>query len=207
MRARFSLVVALMVAVVSTAGLAQSERTAAAVVLADGMVSLDDRPVDAASLPSVLPENALLRTERGRTAIALKRGGWLFLDAGASVRVLGNRTYNFNRIEVLAGSAILASGTSAPLADCENQVRLSTAGMFRFDVRRVGAGGERSCQVRVYEGAAAVQLVSVTNALRAGETMACSRRCGDMIPTTEFPPDQLDEFDRWAGSSYERLKK
>jgi hypothetical protein len=206
MRARCSSVVVLIIASVTTTALAQSERTTAAVVLADGIVSLDDRPLDAVSLPSVWPENVLLRTERGRAAIALRGGSWLFLDAGASARVLDNRTYNFNRIEVLAGSAIVASGTGTPLVDCEREVRLSTAGIFRFDVRRVDAGGERPCRIRVYDGSAAVQLMTVTNALRAGEAMSCSRRCGDMIPTTEFPPDQLDELDRWARASYERLR-
>ena len=205
MRNRVSLVVALAIALLGTVAVAQSGRTAAALVLAEGTVSVNDRPVDAAALPAVLPDDAVLRAAQGRAAIALKRGGWLFLDESSSVHVLANGPYNFNRIEVLAGSALVASASSAPVVDCESGVRLSTAGMFRFDYR-TGTGGERSCQVRVYEGAAAVQLVTVTNALRAGQAMACSRRCGDMIPTTEFSIDQLDDFDRWARRSYERWK-
>lgn len=65
-------------------------------------------------------------------------------------------------------------------------------GMFRFDVQPVNAAGERSCRVRVFEGAAAVPLVTVTNALRVGQTMMWNRRCGDLIPTREFSPEQLD---------------
>ncbi len=202
-----SLVVALIAGFVAAPAFAQPERTAAAVVLVEGSLFLDDRPVDPASLPSTLSDNALLRTEGGRAAIALRGGGWLFLDAGASARVLDNRTDNFNRIEVVTGSAIVESGTGTPLVDCEREVRLSTAGILRFDIRRVGPAGERTCQVRVYDGGAAVHLATVTSALRAGDAMSCNRRCGDMIPTTEFPPDQLDEFDRWARASYERLRK
>ena len=186
---------------------AQAQRATAAVVLAEGVVYVNDQPVAANSAPSDLPGTAVVRASQGRAAIALKRGGWLFLDAGASVRVLGNGNYNFNRIEVLTGSAIVASGTSAPLVECENEVRLSDAGFFRFDASPVDARGERPCQVRVYEGAAAVRLVSVTNALRAGQAMMCSRHCGDMIPTTEFSPSQLDGFDQWARRTYEVLKR
>jgi len=115
--------------------------------------------------------------------------------------------YNFNRIELLTGSAIVASETSTPLVDCENDIRLSDAGMFRFDVERASATGERSCRFRVFEGAAAVPLVTVTNALRAGQTMMCNRQCGDMVKTTEFLREQLDDFDQWARRTHERLKR
>jgi hypothetical protein len=186
---------------------AQAQRTTAALVLAEGMVYLNDQPVASNSAPSDLPGTAVVRTTQSRAAIALKRGGWLFLEAGSSVRVLGNGVYNFNRIEVLTGSLIVASGTSAPLVECENEIRLSDAGVFRFDARPVNARGERPCQVRVYEGAAAVPLVTVTNALRGGQAMMCSRRCGDMIPTTEFSPSQLDGFDQWARRTYEILRR
>jgi hypothetical protein len=171
------------------------------------MVYLNDQPVASTSAPSDLPGIAVVRTTQSRAAIALKRGGWLFLEAGSSVRVLGNGVYNFNRIEVLTGSSIVASGTSKPLVECENEISLSDAGFFRFDARPVEARGERACQVRVYEGAAAVALVTVTSALRGGQAMMCSRRCGDMIPTTEFSPSQLDGFDQWARRTYEILKR
>jgi hypothetical protein len=170
-------------------------------------VYLNDRAVGPNSAPFVLPDSAVLRTRQGHAAIALKRGGLLFVDAGTSVRVLRNGVYNFNRIEVLTGSAIVASETSAPLVDCENDIRLSDAGMFRFDVQRVNSTGERSCRFRVFEGAAAVPLVSVTNALRAGQAMMCNRRCGDMIPTMEFSREQLDDFDQWARRMHERLRR
>ena len=188
-----------------TWGQVPAPRAAAALQVAEGVVYLNDTAVEAKAVPSVLPDNAVLRTAAGRTAIALKRGGWLFLETDSSVRVLGNGVYNFNRLEVLAGSAIVASGTSAPVVDCHSDIRLSDAGMFRFDVQPVNSAGERSCRFRVFEGAAAVPLVSVTNALRAGQTMTCNRRCGDMNPTMEFAREQLDDFDRWARQTQARL--
>jgi hypothetical protein len=108
---------------------------------------------------------------------------------------------------VLTGSAIVASETSAPIVGCENEIRLSDAGMFRVDVQRAESSDERSCQFRVFEGAAAVPLVSVTNALRAGQAMMCNRRCGDMVPTREFSRQELDDFDRWARQMHERLRR
>ena len=71
----------------------------------------------------------------------------------------------------------------------------------------MNGAGERTCRFRVFEGAAAVPLLTVTNALRAGQTMMCNRRCGDMIPTNEFSREQLDDFDQWARRIQERLTK
>jgi hypothetical protein len=208
MRACLSVVVALAAVFVPTRALAQPALGAGAALMhAEGEVYVNDRAVESNAAPSVLPDSVVLRTGQGRAAIALKRGGFLYLDAGTSVRVLGNGVYNFNRIEVLTGSTIVASQTSSPLVDCENEIRLSDAGMFRFDVQRVSSASERSCRFRVFEGAAAVPLVSVTNALRAGQTMMCNRRCGDMIPTMEFSREKLDDFDQWARRMHERLRK
>jgi hypothetical protein len=179
----------------------------AALVHAEGGVYLNDRAVESNAAPSILPDGAVLRTTQGRAAIALKRGGLLYLDAATSVRVLANGGYNFNRIEVLTGSAIVESQTSSPLVGCENELRLSDAGVFRFDVQPANAAAERSCRFRVFEGAAAVPLLSVTAALRAGQTMMCNRRCGDMIPTMAFSREQLDGFDEWARLMRERLRK
>ena len=208
MRTCLSVVMALAVVIVPSRALAQPAlRAAAALVYADGDVYLNDRAVQANAAPATLPDEALVRTGQGRAAIALKRGGVLYLSADTSVRVLANGVYNFNRIEVLTGSAIVASGSTSPMVACENETRLSDAGMFRFDVQPVNARGERYCRFRVFEGGAAVPLVTVTNALRAGQSMMCNRRCGDMIPTSEFAREQLDDFDKWARLMHERLGK
>ena len=190
-----------------TWGQLPAQAGAAALRVVEGVVYLNDSVVAAKTTPAVLPDSAVLRTAAGRAAISLKRGGWLFLATDSSVRVIGNGVYNFNRIEVLSGSAIVASGTSAPMVDCDSDIRLSDAGLFRFDVQPVNSDGDRPCRFRVFDGAAAVPLVSVTNALRAGQTMMCNRRCGDMVPTMEFSPDQLDDFDRWARQTQVRLGK
>ena len=206
MRVCFSLVIALatMAAHVHTA--AQAPHPAAAVVLVERTVSVNDRPVATNSAPIALPDTALVRAAQGRAMIALKPGGWLFLDADASVRVTDNAD-DSNRLEVLTGSAIVAATTSAPVVECENEVRLSKSGLFRFDAQPVDARGERHCQVRVYEGAATVRLETLASELRPGQTMMCNRRCGDMIPTKESPPSQLDEFDQWARRTYELLAR
>ena len=208
MRTRYAVVLVLAAVLVPTCALArQTAGVGAALVHTDGEVHLNDRTIESNSAPSVLRDDVVVGTNQGRAAIALKRGGFLFLDAGTSVRVLANGGYNFNRIEVLTGSVIVASDTSTPLVDCENEIRLSDAGIFRVDVRPASSAGERSCQLRVFAGAAAVPLITVTNALRAGQTMLCNRRCGDMVPTHEFSRERVDDFDQWAQRMHERLRK
>jgi hypothetical protein len=206
MRRRISLVIALASVFVPVSAGAQASRTTAALVLAEGTVYLNDQLVAANAAASALPDRAIVRADKGRAVIALKRGGWLFVDAGASVQMAANEIYNFNRIDVLTGSAIVISGTSSPMVECGSSVRLSSEGIFRFDAQPVTASGEHPCAFRVFDGAAAVPLASVTNALRAGQKMTCNRRCGDMIPTQEFSREQLDDFDRWARQMLDTLR-
>jgi len=193
----------------STTGSAQTPaaRTAAALVVAEGVVYLDDKSIAPSAVPLALPGDVVVRTAASRAAIELKRGGWLFLEAGSSVRVFANGVYNFNRLEVLSGSAVVVSATSAPLVDCESEIRLSSGGIFRFDAQPTNAQGERPCQFKVYDGAVAVPLTSVTNALRAGQSMTCNRRCGDMIPTREFSLSELDAFDQWVRRMHQALAR
>ena len=87
------------------------------------------------------------------------------------------------------------------------QVRLSDAGLFRFDVSQVDELAKRFCRVRVYEGAAAVPLVTVTNAFRVGQSMTCNRRCGDMIQTNDFSASNFDGFDQWVRRTHELLRR
>jgi len=204
--ARYSICLAALVVLPATAAAQPQVRMTAALVVSEGVARVDDKPVATLAAPLVLSSLAVVETTQGRAAIALKRGGWLFLDANSSVRVRDNGAYNFNRIEVLSGSVIVMSGPSSPAVVCENEVRLSNEGISRFDMQEPMSTGERECRLRVFEGAASVTLASLINALRAGQAMMCDRRCGDMIPTREFARDQLDSFDQWARRTAERLK-
>lgn len=185
-------------------GQVQTRRSAAEIVLAETAISVNDATIESDALPSVLPDPALVRATAGRAVVGLKRGGWLMLDAGSSARIIGNGVYNFNHIEVVSGRAIVVSDTSAPLVRCRSEIRLSTAGLFRFDALEPNARGERFCQFRVYEGASAIPLTSLTSALRPGEMMTCP--CGDMIPVMNFTPVPIDAFDEWARKTRAQLK-
>jgi hypothetical protein len=166
----------------------------------EGVVYLDDTLVGPdPSAGVVLGESSTLRTTDGRAVVALKRGGVLTLKDHTLVRVLANGVYNFNRIEVLQGTATVISDTSAPLVACRSNARLSSGGVFRFDVQPARADGTIGCRLAVFEGGAAVPLVSMTSVLRSGQSMTMDPACGDMIPTLAFAADQLDDFDRWSG--------
>jgi hypothetical protein len=171
----------------------------AALVQTEGVVYLNDQPVAAGAPPITLGEVAKIRTDAGRAVVALKRSGALVLSDHASVSVLANRVYNFNRIEILAGSAVIVSAQGAPLVACGPDVRLSTAGVFRFDVQAPEpVDGSTRCGFRVYEGGGTTRGASVDYILRAGERMVLNRRAGDMIPVLTFSATELDEFDRWS---------
>jgi hypothetical protein len=177
---------------------AQTQSAAAALTHVEGAVYLDDQSVGPLPRAVVLGDAATLRTAEGRAVVALKRGGVLALAEHTLVRVLANGRYNFNHVQVLEGTAVVISGTSTPLVSCRSDVRLSSSGAFRFDVEPTHADGTVTCRFRVYDGAAAVPLVSVTSALRAGESMTLDPACGDMVQTQTFAPEQLDDFDRWS---------
>jgi hypothetical protein len=169
---------------------------AAKLVRAEGAVYLDGQLVADLSSPATLGASAVIRTGAGRAAVSLKRGGSLLLSDDSSVRVLANGVYNFNRIEVLAGSVVIISAESAPLVACQSEARLSSAGIFRFDVRPPDAAGRTRCRFRIYEGAAAAPATTVINALRPGQSIDLP--AGDMVPVFDFSPTDLDEFDRWS---------
>jgi hypothetical protein len=177
---------------------AQTQPAAAAVTHVEGAVYLDDQSVGSLPRDVVLRDAATVRTMDGRAVLALKRGGVLALAEHTLVRMLANDGYNFNHVQVLEGTAVIISGTSTPLVSCRNDVRLSSSGSFRFDVEPTHADGAVTCRFRVYDGAAEVPLVSVTSALRSGQAMKLDPRCGDMIQTETFGPEQLDDFDRWS---------
>ena len=139
------------------------------------------------------------RTAEERTVVPLRGGGTLALGSHTTVRVYENRPYNFNRIEIVAGSAVLLSRTSAPVVACGTDAGLSSGGVFRFDVldpERID--GTQRCRIRVYEGAASTPGASVTYVLRDGQQMIMNRRAGDMIPVDSLDVSILDQFDRWA---------
>jgi hypothetical protein len=184
----------------SSVALAQSGPAAASLVRTEGMVYLNDRAVAVDTAPVGLTGDVVrIRTDAGRAVVSLKHGGILALADRATVTVHANGVYNFNRIDLSEGSAVLISGTSSPLVGCGTDVRLSSGGVFRFNVlapERVDDSGR--CDFRVYEGAGSTPGVTVAYVLRAGQRMTLNRRAGDMIPVLPVSAAEEDEFDQWS---------
>jgi hypothetical protein len=179
--------------------LAQSGPAVATVVKTEGIVYLNDQPVAQGATPIALGEVGQIRTDAGRAVVSLKRSGALVVGDHASVSVWANGLYNFNKIELLAGSAVFVSAQGSPLVECGTDVRLSSAGVFRFDLETPEpVDGSTRCGFRVYEGAGTTPGPSATYILRAGERMTLNRRAGDMIPVLAFSSADLDDFDRWS---------
>ena len=152
--------------------LAQSVPAVATVVKTEGIVFLNDQPVAQGATPIALGEVGRVRTDAGRAVVSLKRSGVLVLGDHASLSVWANDGYNFNKTELLAGSAVIVSAQGSPLVACGTDVRLSSAGVFRFDVQTPEpVDGITRCEFRVYEGAGTMPGPSATYVVRAGERM------------------------------------
>ena len=143
-----------------------------------------------------VPEGVIIRTASGRAEIHLAAGDTVFLGEQGALRIATNRPYNFNRIEVLSGRAVIVTGEMGSQLQCEDAARLSDESIFHVD-RQPLLGGT-ACDLKVYKGAAAVQLPTLTAVLMAGQSMAVEHGCGDMIPTDKFDIHQTDSLDEWS---------
>lgn len=175
---------------------AQSNHEPAAITRVEGNVYVNEMPV---TTPGSLTGDATVRTEAGRVVVRL-RSGMLFLGENSSARVLDNQPYNFHRLEIKDGSAVVVTENGAGLVVCEDTLTMSDHAVVRLDLHPIAASpyGEWSCRVRVYEGAASAQLKTVATVLRAGKAMALNRRAGDLIPWNDFDLADIDDFDRWS---------
>lgn len=174
---------------------AQTSLEPAAITRVEGKAFVGD---SAAARAMILSGDPVIHTDAGRIEVHL-RGGALYLGENSSVRIFDSHPFNFNRLEMLRGSAVVETGRAFGLVVCEREVSLSDSGLFRFDVRRfVGLPGESDCHVRVYKGAASARLETVTSVLRTTQEMHINRKCGDMIPTQDFKVEDVDSLDRWS---------
>ena len=166
----------------------------------EGKVYLDDQPLEPSSTPIyILNPNSAVRTEEGRAEIRLAGEVSLFLGENSAVKRVPSGPHIFSRFELLNGSTVVKTGNAGSVATCENQVTLSNLGLYRFDViRPPGLPNEKLCGLRVYEGAAAVQLASVISVATSGKFVGLSLACGDLIPLQKFNIEHTDELDNWS---------
>ena len=166
------------------------------IVHVEGTVILDGLRLEPSAAPLPFYSNSMVHTENGRVEFILASGDALFLGKNSSVRMSENGALNFSRFEMLTGSAVVITRGSGPAVVCEEEMKLSHAGIFRFDVHQ--AAGERFCGVRVYKGAAAAQMPSFIMVLTNGEAASLNRLCGDHTPRDEFNIADIDDLDRWG---------
>ncbi len=70
----------------------------------DGKVYVEEKPI---LQPGTPLDGSVVRTEEASRVEIRLRGGVLYVGEKSSVRVSENRPHNFNRVEVLSGSAVL----------------------------------------------------------------------------------------------------
>jgi hypothetical protein len=168
----------------------------------EGIVYVDGQLLDPPSASKFGNKGgSIVRTEAGRAVVGLE-GGALFLGPNSSVRVI-DEPYATIQFGMLTGSAVVMTdetriGTAAVVA-CEESVTLSSSGVYRFDAIVLPTHENYSyCRLRVYKGAAAVQLPSYISVLTSGKTMNLNHDCGDHIPTDVFDVKEIDGLDRWS---------
>ena len=164
----------------------------------EGEVYLNDQAVRARSIRIVSSAVARIRTGSGRAQIDLRDGSTVLVGPNARLEIDDNRPDNFTKLDILEGSVLIASRGHGPQVTCEDSVRLSESGLFRFTVQTYSDQTANQCRLSVVDGVAAVQLASLTAVLLTGEFMSLNRRCGDMIPKDRFDPTTFDDFERWA---------
>jgi len=170
----------------------------------EGNASVDGERLDEPSAANFGNRGgSVVRTGEGRVIIRLS-GGTLFLGENSSVRVI-DRPYAMIELGVLTGSAVvITDGTglgSAARVTCEERVTLAAAGVYRFDATRIAMSEHQDltyCRLRVYQGAAAVQMPSFISVLTSGKMMNLNHTCGDHTPTGVFDVEEADGLDRWS---------
>jgi hypothetical protein len=178
----------------ASAPLAQSVPTSGEITHVEGSVEVDGQ--SSPRLNSVLPENSLVRTAKGRGEIRFGRGDTLFLGEYSSIRVRRNANIGSDEPEILTGVVVVIIGGLGPVVSCVQEVQLSDAGVFRFDVHQVT--GETFCRLKVYKGAAPTQMPGFVWVLTSGKTINLNRSCGDHTPRDEFNIEDIDGLDSWS---------
>jgi len=100
---------------------AQPQPAAPAITRIEGRVLVDGQQVEA---PLSLRDQSVVRTEAGRVAVRFG-GGSLFLGENSSVRVFESGAGNWNRLEMLDGSAVVTTGAGRTLLAGEDAVTLA----------------------------------------------------------------------------------
>src|SRR5579863_4214883 len=122
---------------------------------AEGKVYLADQAIEESltKFPDI-KENAVVRTEEGRTEVLLTPGTVLHLGENSSFRLITNRLID-TRLELLTGSAVLdveeiAKDTSVTVVCKDGAIVMSKAGHYRFDAE--------PARIKVFAGIADVQM-------------------------------------------------
>jgi hypothetical protein len=193
--ARFALGVATVAGAASLVASAQSVISAKSGLIhyAEGRVYLGNQLVESkfGEFPDI-KENAQVRTEDGRVEILLTPGVFLRMGENSAIRMVTNRLID-TRLEFLSGTALveaaeLLKDNAVTMVYKDYAVQLQKKGIYRFD--------SEPAALRVYDGAAVVQLNGQTEEVKEGRMLAMD---GDLkLAKFDKNKDDLDELYRWA---------
>jgi hypothetical protein len=164
-----------------------------------GKVLVDDKVVEPSETKlTEIKENAVLRTEEGRSEVLLTLGTILRSGENSSFKMLTNRLID-TRLELLSGShlvevAEIQKDNNLTIAAKEATVTINKKGLYRFDVDK--------SEIKVFDGVLGVQLAGQTTLVGAGKMIGMSNATATVA---KFDKDDTDSLDHWAKRRAERI--
>jgi hypothetical protein len=159
---------------------------------AEGQVYLGDQAVEESltKFPDI-KENAVVRTEEGRTEVLLTPGTVLHLGENSSFRLLTNRLID-TRLELLTGSAVvdaeqIPKDTNLTVVCKDGTIAVSKAGHYRLDAD--------PARIKVFEGVADVLIRGQHIEVPTGKMLGLT---GDTASVEKFDRNDTDSLDNWA---------
>jgi len=164
-----------------------------------GKVTVDDKAIEPSETKMAeIKENAVLRTEEGRSEVLLTLGTIMRTGENASFKMLTNRLID-TRLELLSGSHIVevaevSKDNNLTIVAKDATVVVNKKGLYRFDVDQ--------SQIKVYDGVLGVQMNGQNLLVGTGKMVGIS---GATASVEKFDREDTDALDHWARRRAERV--
>jgi len=164
-----------------------------------GKVTVGDQVVEPSETKlTEIKENAILRTEEGRSEVLLTLGTVLRTGENASFKMITTRLID-TRVELLSGSHIVevaevSKDNNLTIVAKEATVVVNKKGLYRFDVDQ--------SQIKVYDGVVGVQMNGQNVLVGTGKMMSIA---GATASVEKFNREDTDALDHWARRRAERI--
>jgi len=166
-----------------------------------GKVLVGDQVVEPSETKlTEVKENAILRTEEGRSEVLLTLGVILRTGDNGSFKMLTNRLID-TRLELLSGSHIVEAAeiqkdNNLTIVAKDATVVITKRGLYRFDLDQ--------SRIKVFEGVLGVQMNGQSVLVGAGKMVDIA---GATASVEKFDKESTDSLDHWARGRAELIAR